>query len=141
MLQFTPSLTAPNWQPVPNVTANSAVTGPYNWVASSGLKNVEQLTIALGKTKEPRAFTVRLYFAEPDNLPAGKRLFNVAIQGNELLTDFDIAAEAKGHGRTLVKEFKGILAQGELTVTLTPSQQSEVRATILCGLELIAEEK
>jgi outer membrane protein assembly factor BamB len=120
---------------------SSAVAGPYNWVASSGLKNISKITLALGKMKEPRTYTVRLYFAEPDKLPAGKRRFNVALQGKPMLTDFDIAAEANGPGRTLVKEFKGILAQGELTVSLTPSQQTEVRATVLCGLELIVDEK
>jgi outer membrane protein assembly factor BamB len=120
---------------------SSAVTGPYSWVTSSGLKNVNEITIALGKMPEPRAYTVRLYFAEPDKLPAGKRLFNVALQGKVMLTDFDIVAEAKGSGRTLIKEFKGIPVQGQLTVTLTPSEQSEVRATVLCGLELIADEK
>ena len=118
---------------------SSTVTGPYNWVASAGLKNVNEITVALGKMSEPRAYTVRLYFAEPDKLSRGKRLFNVAIQGKTVLTDFDIVQESGGPARTLIKEFKGIMTQGELTVQLTPSAQAEVRTTILSGVELIAE--
>ena len=120
---------------------SSVSTGSYNWVTSSGLKNVNEITVALGKTDEPRAYTVRLYFAEPDKLPAGKRLFNVAVQGKTMLTDFDIAREAGGFARPLIKEFKGIVTQGQLTIRLTPSDSSEIRTTVLCGLELIAETK
>jgi outer membrane protein assembly factor BamB len=118
-----------------------AVSGPYNWIASSGLKSVEEVTIALGNAAGPRTYTVRLYFVEPDNLAAGKRLFNVSLQGKELLTDFDIAAEAKGPWRTLVKEFRGIEAQTEMKIALTPAAQAEVGATVLCGIELIADQK
>jgi outer membrane protein assembly factor BamB len=119
---------------------SSTVTGPYNWVTSSGLKNVNEVTVALGKMDEPRTYTVRLYFAEPDKVAGGKRLFNVAIQGKPVLVDFDIAQESGGSGRTLIKEFKGIAAQGELTVQLTPSARAEVRTTMLSGLEMIAED-
>ncbi len=118
---------------------SSTVEGPYNWVASSGLKNIKEVTVSLGEAKTPRTYTVRLYFAEPDKLPAGKRVFNVALQGERVLTDLDIAKEAGGPGRTLVKEFKGITAQGQLTIALTPSAHAEVQAAILCGLELIVQ--
>lgn len=117
---------------------SSVVSGPYSWVTSSGLKNVDEIVISLGKMAEPRPYTVRLFFAEPDKFPAGKRRFNVAIQGKTVLTDFDIAAEARGPARSLIKEFPGIMAQGKLTVQLTPAVQAEVRTTVLCGVELIA---
>ena len=119
----------------------SAVAGTYNWVTSSGLKNIHEISVALGKMNAPRSYTVRLYFAEPDKLPAGKRLFNIAIQGKSMLRNFDIAKEANGSARTFIKEFKGIPAQGDLTVQLTPSTQAEIRTPIISGLELIAEDK
>jgi hypothetical protein len=120
---------------------SSAVTGPYNWVTCSGAKNVQEVSVTLGTMSAPRDYTVKLYFAEPDKLGAGKRVFTVEIQGKAVLVDFDIAKEAGGPGRSVIKEFKGISAQGNLVVRMTPSAQSEVRATVLCGLELIAEEK
>ncbi len=119
----------------------SSVTGEYNWVTSSGLKNIHEISVSLGKVEEPRSYTVRLYFAEPDKLPAGKRLFDVAIQGKTVHHDLDIAREARGSARTLIKEFKGIVAQGELTVQLTPTARSQIHAAVLSGLEVIAEEK
>ena len=120
---------------------SSAVSGPYNWVTCSGAKKLQEVSVTLGTMPEPRAYTVKLYFAEPDKLPAGKRVFTVEIQGKAVLVDFDIAKEAGGPGRSVIKEFKGISAQGNLVVRLTPSASAEVRAAVLCGLELIAEEK
>jgi len=120
---------------------SSAVTGSYNWVTSSGAKNINEITIKLGKMDAPRKYTVRLYFAEPDQIEAGARVFNVSIGDTEMLKNFDIAKEAGGVGRTVIREFKGIEANGQMTIRLTPSAQARIQAPVLCGLELIAEEK
>jgi outer membrane protein assembly factor BamB len=129
--------------PMPEVFRrhSSSVTGPYNWVTSSGLKGVSEVTVTLGKMDQPTTYTVRLYFAEPDELAADKRVFHVYIQDKQVLSDFNIAKEAGGRARSLIKEFKGISAQGQVTVRLDPSATATVRAAVLCGLELIAEEK
>jgi outer membrane protein assembly factor BamB len=119
---------------------SSTVSGPYSWVTSSGLKNASEVAVALG-TDRPRTYTVKLYFAEPDNLPAGKRLFHVDIAGKRVLSDFDIVKEAGGPGRTLVKEFTGVSAKSNFVIRLTPAEGASVRVTVLCGLELIAEDK
>jgi outer membrane protein assembly factor BamB len=120
---------------------SSAVTGPYNWVTSSGLKDVSEVSVTLGTMPKAQPYTVKLYFAEPDKLAAGKRVFHVDIAGKRVLSDFDIAKEAGGANRSLIKEFNGISAQGNVVVRLTPAVGCEVRTTILCGLELILEEK
>ena len=77
-------------------------------------------------------YTVRLVFAEPDDVEPGERVFDVAIQGETVLSEFDIAAEAAGPHRVLVKEFPGIAAADTLRIELTP-QRGE---PILCGVEL-----
>jgi hypothetical protein len=59
------------------------------------------------------------------------------LQGQEVLHDFDIAREAGGPNRALVKERKGIRVKKELTVTLTPA--SAGKEPVLCGVEVIAE--
>jgi outer membrane protein assembly factor BamB len=120
---------------------SSAVAGSYNWVTSSGAKNINEITVTLGKMDAERKYTVKLYFAEPDRLDAGQRVFDVSIQGTEVLKNFDIVKEANGVERTVSREFKGIAANGEMTIQLTPSAQASIRAPVLCGLELIAEEK
>lgn len=119
----------------------SAVTGPYNWVTSSGVKNINEVTITLGKMESPQKYTVKLYFAEPENMGEGKRVFNVSVQGKQVLEDFDVAKEAGGSMRSVLKEFNGVSANGQLVVRLTPTAQATVRSPILCGIELIAEEK
>lgn len=120
---------------------SSAIIGPYNWVASSGMKGLSELSITLGTMPSPKPYTVKLYFAEPDGLAAGKRLFHVDIAGKRVLSDFDIAKEAGGPGRSLIKEFPGIMAQGSIVITLTPAANASVRESILCGVEVVIEQK
>jgi outer membrane protein assembly factor BamB len=120
---------------------SSAVSGPgLPWVASSGAKGLTALTLTLVRDPDPeRTYTVRLHFAEPDGLPAGRRVFDVGLQGETVLKDFDIAAEAGGPGRALVKEFKGIVVRKDLEVTLTPTAAAAARQPVLCGIEVRAE--
>ncbi len=120
----------------------SQVAGPYPWVTSSGARGINEVSINLGpEAKTPRTYTVRLFFAEPDKVSPGQRLFDVTLQGRLVLKDFDIIKEAGGPFRSLIKEFEGIVARDTLTVRLAPSSRAEVRAAILCGLELIEEKK
>jgi outer membrane protein assembly factor BamB len=119
---------------------SSQVTGGLNWVASSGARGLRRLSIALAdKTGTPRAYTVRLYFAEPDGLGTGERRFGVALQGRTVVPSLDISAEAGGPQRTLVREFHGVLVARDLTVTLEPYENCSKPETILCGVEAIAE--
>jgi hypothetical protein len=111
-------------------------------VAASGLKGVNEVVIGLGDgVKTARTYTVRLVFAEPDNLKAGERVFDIALQGQMVARDFDIAKEAGGPRHALTREFTGIEAVAQLVVRLTPSAQARVRSPILCGIEIIAEKK
>ncbi len=83
-------------------------------------------------------YTVRLYFAEPDDLPPGERLLNVRLQGQTVLNHFDIAAEAGGRLHGIVKEFRGVLVSDLLTISLsTPPGQKP--ASVICGVEMILE--
>ncbi len=117
----------------------SQVSGPLPWVAASGFKGVSEVTIRLDKEKTPRRYTVKLIFVEPDPMHPGERFFNVEIQGQEVLKDLDIAKEAGGPMRTLVKEVHDIEAVETLTLRLRPSAQAANKTTILCGIEVRAE--
>ncbi|HXG11654.1 MAG TPA: PQQ-binding-like beta-propeller repeat protein, partial [Gemmataceae bacterium] len=106
------------------------------WVAASGAKGLRSLTVKLAEQADSeRCYTVRLHFVEPDRLKPGQRVFSVALQGQEVLKDFDIVKEAGGPNRALVKEFKGVKAANDLRVTLTPTAGEPV----LCGIEIVAE--
>lgn len=118
----------------------SAVEGNgLKWVAASGVKGVETVTVGLSAGEAGRTYTVRLHFLEPDRLKAGQRVFDVALQGREVLKAFDVAREAGGPNRSVVKEFRGVGVTDELIVTFRPSANAEVRSAVLCGVEVRAE--
>jgi hypothetical protein len=102
-------------------------------VAASGAKGITSITIAGLKTG---AYSVRVYFAEPDGGVPDARVFDVALQGRTVLEALDIAKEAGGRMRGLVKEFKGVHVDGSILVHLAPRKG----VCVLSGIEIIAEE-
>jgi hypothetical protein len=79
-------------------------------------------------------FTVRLHFAEA-KLDAGQRKFNMDINGQRVLTDLDIAAEAGKH-KALVKEFSRIKPNAEGNIVLKFARGSADEPKI-CGIEIL----
>lgn len=111
----------------------------HGWVAASGGTGIEKITVGLAK--EPfaeRPYTVRLYFAEPETVVKGERVFDVSVGGKRRIKNLDIAAETKAPYRLLVKEFRHIRSTGEVTVELTPSSASK-KLPVVSGIEIIAE--
>jgi outer membrane protein assembly factor BamB len=87
--------------------------------------------------------TVRLHFAEPDDVKPGERVFDVRVQGKTLLKNFDIIREAGARNTALVKELKGIAADRAVILELIPSGKdlSESTVPILSGIEIMVEEE
>jgi hypothetical protein len=83
-----------------------------------------------------RPFTVRLYFAEPDEIQPGERVFGVTLQGREVARELDIVRQSGGTHRGLVLEYKGISIKDFLHVEFTPRTHLPA---LVCGIELIAE--
>ena len=107
-------------------------------------KNVEKIPTwaedqIKGAFEKARAYTVRLYFAEIAGCEPGRRLFDVSLQGRRVLEAFDVAKEAGGTNRSVVKEFKGIAVKDDLRITLTPTGASQAEP-LLNGIEIIAED-
>jgi hypothetical protein len=104
----------------------------WPWVAASGSRGLESLTL-----EGPRkgTYTLRLYFAEPDTIGPGERVFDVAVNGELILENFDIVQKAGGAMRVLVREFEGIHTTGSLKMTFTPKSGEPV----LSGFEVIAD--
>jgi hypothetical protein len=105
------------------------------------MRGLRQVVLPLDSAgRGARRYTVRLYFLEPDRLPAGRRrLFDVAVQGKPVIERLDVAGEAGGPRRLLVREIKGALAGQTLTVTLTPAPESAIAEPVLSGVEVVAE--
>jgi len=111
------------------------------WLFTSGCRAETDLQFRLvGQGDAPGRFTVRLYFAEPELLRAGQRVFDVLIQGKKVLTDFDIAGEAGGARRALIKEYPEVPVEGELTIGLRRSNSTPQQAPILCAVEALRAE-
>ncbi|MFA6561718.1 MAG: PQQ-binding-like beta-propeller repeat protein [Verrucomicrobiia bacterium] len=84
-----------------------------------------------------RAYTVRLVFAEPENIRAGQRVFDVKLQGREVLPALDIVKQAGGSNRGIVREFRGVKATEALEIEFVPHS---AKPPLICGVELIAEQ-
>ncbi len=83
-------------------------------------------------------YTVRLHFAETyeDIATDGPRVYDVKIQGNVVLKDFDPAKAAGGQRKALVKEYKGIdVTNGILEIGF----DSKVQNPEINGIEIISE--
>ncbi|MEK6250162.1 MAG: malectin domain-containing carbohydrate-binding protein, partial [Planctomycetales bacterium] len=107
------------------------------WIAASGAEGLRSMTISLGEeVREKRAYQVRLYFAEPNPITAGERVFSVALEGDTVLENLDVVKETGGPKRIMVKQFDHVVAGSDLTIDLTPVAGQ----TLLCGVEVVAEE-
>jgi outer membrane protein assembly factor BamB len=106
------------------------------WVYSCGLAGEGSVVLAInqpprtpvGSEMEPLIaentaplesvrYTVSLHFAEPEDVKPGERVFNVRLQGKQALRDFDIAKEAGGARKPVVKVFKDIEVGRDLEVS------------------------
>jgi len=114
--------------------------GKIRWVEASGAKGISRITIALGN-EQPKPYNVALHFVEPDENKPGQRLFDVALQGKTVLRNFDIVKEAGAPRIGVIKEFGNIKAADKLTINLTPGATNNAGETVICGIELTAEEK
>lgn len=84
----------------------------------------------------PRAtYRLRLHFVENTFTAAGKRLFNVLINGQQVLTDFDIFATAGAMSKAVVEEFE-VTPDDNGIVSLQFVQGSADQPTV-SGIELL----
>ena len=110
------------------------------WVTASGIRGVRSVAVALRPGASDFVdFRVRLYFAEPDSVKTGERVFAVSINGKRLLDDFDVMGLTgkRLHGAT--RSFPSIAVKQTLTVSFEPSEHARLAQPIVCGIEIVAE--
>ena len=113
-------------------------SGAYPWVSASGAHGLRELTLRLQPAGSgEKRYRVRLFFAEPEDVGAGQRLFDIALQGTNVAENVDIAALSGGTRREHILEFPGVAVAEQLVVTLTPHTDLD---TLLCGVEAVVEE-
>jgi hypothetical protein len=97
----------------------SGVTNPapqqvYDWFRNS------DPTYTIPNLTPGAAYHVRLDFAEIVANGPGQRVFNVGINGNQVLSNFDIFATAGGMNKAVAEDFTAFAdANGQITITLT----------------------
>jgi outer membrane protein assembly factor BamB/PKD repeat protein len=89
-----------------------------------------------GPMTAPRASTVRLHFAEMEGRRPGERVFDVSLQGRRVLEKFDVAKEAGGPRRALVRVFPGVPVGETLRIGFAPVAGEP----LLGGVEIVAED-
>jgi len=77
--------------------------------------------------------TVRLHFAETFFSASGSRIFNVSINGTQVLTNFDIFATAGAKNKAVIEQFtQNANASGQYVITFT----SVVNQALVSGIEI-----
>ncbi len=80
-------------------------------------------------------YTVRLHFAETFFTATGQRVFNVAINGNQVLTDFDIFQAAGSANKAVVKEFVTTAnASGKIAIAFLQGKANNPKVN---GIEIL----
>ena len=122
--------------------SSTIVADSRPWVGASWMRGAEQIRITLtdDADADPAKYTVRLYFIEESIAAGNARRFDVAIQGKTVIEGLDVARDAGGVNRMLVRQFDGVDASVSLTVALTPHDLDDSNATVLCGIELVIED-
>jgi outer membrane protein assembly factor BamB len=106
----------------------------YDWVASYGAKGITSISVDLvPEGSIEQSYNVTLYFVEPDDISAGKRIFDVSIQGKKVLENFDIVQQVGGSRRVIIKEFKDI----KIKETLDIKFSNNTNSTVISGVEII----
>ncbi len=110
--------------------ANRTGGGPETVALSSaGVAGFADVSFDQPPPAEPKRYTVRLHFAEADGVGAGERVFDVKIQDEVVLRDFDVVKEAGAMQVALVKEFEGIEATDTINIELAPKREAITAAT------------
>jgi hypothetical protein len=87
-------------------------------------------------------YTIELYFAETFHTASGQRIFDVAVEGNTVLDNYDIFAAAGGANTAVIETFEGVdVTDGILNITLTRvTGSATIHALAITNVSLVAKE-
>jgi outer membrane protein assembly factor BamB len=110
------------------------------WLFTSGCVGLKQCTIPLLDKQagsKGGLYTVRLGFMARPEDRAGKRVFDVMLQGKPVLKDFDICQSAGDCSTVVIREFQDVAVQDDLVLELEPRTPLEKdRAPVLNFIEV-----
>jgi outer membrane protein assembly factor BamB len=109
------------------------------WVFGTGVAGLTGIDLPLLEAgSEPMVYTVRLHFADLADPQPGARVFDIKLQGRTVLEGLDIAAEARGEDRAVVKQFEGVKVRDALKIEFVPRTDATdpLTAPLLNAVEL-----
>ena len=120
--------------PTTSAIDTSGVTNP----APQAVYQTERygaFTYTFGGLVSGASYTVRLHFVEFYWNAANARKFNVAINGTQVLTNYDVFAAAGGQNKAIVREFTGTPnGSGQIIVAYTVGTADQPKSS---GIEII----
>lgn len=94
---------------------------------------IGNFTYTIGGFGAGSSHTVRLHFAETFWTAAGNRIFNVSINGTQVLTNFDIFAAAGAQNKALIEQFTATAdSSGQFVVQFTTVKDN----ALVSGIEV-----
>jgi beta-galactosidase len=138
-------ITGTTWVADEDVSGGSTYTATTT-VSTSGVANAAPaavyqsersgvFTYTLPGLTAGGAYTIRLHFAEIYFTQAGQRVFNVAMNGTSVLSNFDIVAAAGGPNIALVEQFSATAnSNGQIVVSFTNGTANQPKVS---GIELL----
>ena len=87
-----------------------------------------------GDGSAAKLYTIRLVFAELDDIKAGQRVFDVELQGITRLEKLDIVSEAGGLNREIIKTIDDVSLGQDLRLKLKTRGELP---PILSGLQVL----
>ncbi|MGB2764902.1 MAG: PQQ-binding-like beta-propeller repeat protein [Candidatus Aminicenantaceae bacterium] len=115
------------------------------WLFTSGCIGLTRCEVPLLDDMwgdKPCVYTLRLGFYASSNDRIGQRVFDIKLQGESVLTNFDVFKEAGIPDKAVIKEFKGIKVQNILTIELSSNEKNSTidQAPIINFIEVIRED-
>ena len=113
----------------------SGVTNPAPQAVYQSERVGPSFTYTISYLIPAKRYKMRLHFNEFYWSQPGQRIFNVAINGTTVLSDFDIIAQAGGQNKAIVKEFSATVTSNEqITIQFGPAR---VNLAKVSGIEVI----
>jgi autotransporter family porin len=156
-----PPIVAPasSWRVEAGNTSNYTDSQGNVWLPDQGITGgslVDRGNIAIANTSDPQiyqtehygmtsasypvpngTYMVKLHFAETFSgiTGPGQRVFTVTLNGNTVLSNFDVYAQAGGADTALLETFLVTATNGQITITFTPSRENPE----INGIEIVSQ--
>ncbi len=102
-------------------------------IATTTTNGVTSFTYTIPGLTAGSSHTVRLHFCETFFTTTGSRVFNVTINGTQVLPNFDIVAASGGQNIANIQQFTATAdASGHITITFT----SVTNNALISGIEI-----